>query len=280
LDSSILKQTLSVYARLRANGNNEVVVVDSEVTDVYVQATYVSHQLQGDLLIKCKNVLVNCDAMLSEDISNIIIPLHVISGSDHTSGFFGYGKKKLLQKCENDSQSVELLRQVGLSLQLQDDTKADMRSFILRKVYDESPDITCRQDRTSKWKRMKKKSTAQLLPDEDSLNQHLERTNFISYCQLHFDLLEHPSPIGHGWEIINGKCKSVRHSRPALPSTLKQSACPETIAARAAAMMKKLKLESQLIPTNNFSSVQCKGASQVHLSVNVISKVILHSDLC
>ena len=74
---------------------------------------------------------------------------------------------------------------------------------------------------------MKKKSTARLPPDEISLNQQLERTNFISYCQLHFDLLEHPSPIGHGWEIINGICKPVRHSRPALPPTLKQFACPD-----------------------------------------------------
>ena len=66
---------LSVYARLRANGNTEVVVLDSEDTDVYVQAAYVSHQLYGDLLIKRKDVLVNCHAMLSEDIANIIVPL-------------------------------------------------------------------------------------------------------------------------------------------------------------------------------------------------------------
>ena len=218
---------LSVYARLRANGNNEMVVLDSEDTDVYVQAAYVSHQLHGDLLIKRKDVLVNCSAMLSEDTANIIIPLHVISGSDHTSGFYGHGKKKLLQKCGNDPESVELLGRVGVSLQLQDDTKADMRSFVLRHIYDEKPDVTCGQARASKWNTMRKKSTARLPPDEDSLNLHLERTNFISYCQLHFDLVEHPSPIGHGWEVINGKCKPVRHSRPALPQTLKQSDCTD-----------------------------------------------------
>ena len=218
---------LSVYARLRANGNTEVVVLDSEDTDVYVQAAYVSHQLHGDLLIKCNDVLVNCHAMLSEDTANIIIPLHVISDSGHSSGLYDHGKKKLLQKCGNDPQSVALLQRVGVGLQLQDDTKADMRLFILQNVHDESSDITCGQARASKWNRMKKKSTAWLPHDEDSLNQHLERTNFISYCQLHFDLVKHPSPIDHGWEIINGKCKPVRHSRPALPPTLEQFDCPD-----------------------------------------------------
>ena len=57
-----------------------------------------------------------------------------------------------------------------MSLQLQDDTKADMRLFVLQNVYDESSDITCGQARASKWNRMKKKSTAQLPSNEDSLN--------------------------------------------------------------------------------------------------------------
>lgn len=51
--------------------------------------------------------------MLSEDVANIIIPLHVITGSDHTSGFYSHGKKKLLEKCVNDPEARELLGRVG-----------------------------------------------------------------------------------------------------------------------------------------------------------------------
>ena len=36
---------LSIYARLRGNGHTEVAVIDSEDTDVYVQAAYVSDQV-------------------------------------------------------------------------------------------------------------------------------------------------------------------------------------------------------------------------------------------
>ena len=50
--------------------------------------------------------------MLSEDVANIIIPLHVITSSDHTSAFFAHGKK-MLQKVVSDSEARELLEQVG-----------------------------------------------------------------------------------------------------------------------------------------------------------------------
>ena len=82
---------LSAYAKLMAENNKEVVILDSEHTDVYVQAAYVSHQLKGNLLIKHKKEYISCSAMLSEDVANIII----LAGSDHTSAFFGHGKKVL-----------------------------------------------------------------------------------------------------------------------------------------------------------------------------------------
>ena len=30
----------------------------------------------------------------------------------------------------------------------------------------------------------------------------------------------HPSPLGHGWELMGGPCRPVRHTRPALPMLL------------------------------------------------------------
>ena len=47
-----------------------------------------------------------------------------------------------------------------------------------------------------------------LPPDADSLNHHIERT-------------KHPSPIGHGWELVNGKCRPVRNTVPPLPEQLR-----------------------------------------------------------
>ena len=211
---------LSSYANLRAGEYTGTVVIDSEDTDVYVQAAYVSHQLRGDLLIKRKSVIINCHDLLPEEVANIIIPLHVITGGDHTSGFYGHGKKQALQKVINDPEARELLARVGDCLKLVDEVRDDMRTFILSKLYSSGADVTCGQARASKWHKLKKKSTLRLPPDEDSLDLHVQRTNYITFCQLHYKLLEHPSPIGHGWEIVNGKCRPLRHTLPPLPQEL------------------------------------------------------------
>jgi len=215
---------LSACAKLLNGKNDEVVVIDSEDTDVYVQAAYASHKLKGHLLIKRKNEHISCSAMVSKDVSNIIIPLHIITGSDHTSGFYGHGKKKLLQKVISDPEARKLLERVGESLVLRDEVKQAMKTFVICVIYKESTGLTCGQARASRWHNMKKKkkSTLRLPPDDDTLKHHLERTNYLSYCQIHYDLLEHPSPIGRGWEFINGKCRVVRYTKPPLPHQLKR----------------------------------------------------------
>ena len=155
--------------------------------------------------------------MLPDDVSNVIVPLHVLTGSDHTSGFYGHGKKPLLQKLMKDPEARVLLGQVGESLELKDEVKADMKAFIFSKVYGEDIALICGQARASKWQKLKRKSIVRLPPDDDTPNHHCARTNFITYCQLHFTLVEHPSPIGHGWEIINCKCQPVCYTLPPLP---------------------------------------------------------------
>ena len=37
-------------------------------------------------------------------------------------------------------------------------------------------------------------------------------------------LMNHPSPIGNGWELVNGHCRPIRYTRPALPDHLLQVA--------------------------------------------------------
>jgi len=58
-----------------------------------------------------------------------------------------------------------------------------------------------------------------LPPDDDSLEQHIKCTNFLANIQCHPDLRWHPSPIGHGWDLVNGYCRLVHHTKPVLPSS-------------------------------------------------------------
>lgn len=207
----------SVYAKLRMQNYSQTVVIDSGDTDVYVQAAYISYMIPGELMIKRQHALINSRNMLVQEVAKIIIPLHLITGSDHTSAFYGYGKKRMLQKAMDNPDAKELLHNVGHSLELPNVVKDNMKAFVISMMYGQDEDMTCGQARAAKWHSLKNKVTMRLPPDDDSLNHHVERVNFITYCQVHFDLVEHPSPIGHGWQVLNGKCRPVRHSLPPLP---------------------------------------------------------------
>ena len=127
-----------------------VVVLDTGVTDVHVQAVFVAHKVDGDLFIKCKNAFINCRTMLSPDVAYIIIPLHIITGSDHSSGVFGHGKKRVLKNVINDPEARQLLMAVGENITIEEDVESDMRTFVISKIYGDSTSVTCGQARSSR----------------------------------------------------------------------------------------------------------------------------------
>ena len=63
-----------------------------------------------------------------------------------------------------------------------------------------------------------------LPPDRDSHNFKVTRRNYHTYMLLHYDQVEPaPSPLGHGWALENGKLLPIRHSKMALPKTIKEA---------------------------------------------------------
>ena len=64
---------------------------------------------------------------------------------------------------------------------------------------------------------MKDKSFVRLPSDAVSLRQLLG----VSNASLsNPSLKHHHSPFGHGWELVGGRCRPVRHTQPALPTHL------------------------------------------------------------
>jgi len=53
----------------------KLVVLDSEDTDWCSQTADVSHQLEGNLLMKSKNEFISSSAVLSKNVANMIPPL-------------------------------------------------------------------------------------------------------------------------------------------------------------------------------------------------------------
>ena len=65
----------------------------------------------------------------------MLIPFHLITGCDHTSGFYGRGKKSMFEKIQKDQVAQRLLQKVGECLELSDAVRDDMRRFVLLKIY-------------------------------------------------------------------------------------------------------------------------------------------------
>ena len=193
-----------------------------------MQAAYVAHDLLGDFLIKNKNTPFKCTDLVLSNIANVLIPFHVITGCDHTSGFYGRGKKSVFEKHQKDQEAQHLLLKVGDCLELSDVVRDDMRRFALLKIYG-GKENNYVEARAAKWRKMKKKGFTRPPPDEDTLHHHLDRVNYLSFLLKHYELNRHPSPVGRGWEYINGKCRPVRHAIPATADVLQQQ--PQALSA-------------------------------------------------
>ena len=68
-----------------------------------------------------------------EDIDTII-PLHIMTGSDHTSAFYGVGKKVVADRVSKYAEARNLLISCGASLDLTDEAIADMSTFVIKYV--------------------------------------------------------------------------------------------------------------------------------------------------
>ena len=93
-----------------------------------------------------------------------------------------------------------------------------MEQFTRHVIYGDNKSSTIAEAHATKWDRMMNKYFTRFPPDADSLLQHCLRANYLAYLMRHPSLKHHPSPLGHGWELVGAPCRPVRHTRPPLPT--------------------------------------------------------------
>ena len=210
----------SMYTLLREMGYSGPVVIDAADTDVYVAAAVISHQQPGVLCIKKKHDLISCNQLVPVEMSVCLVQFHCFTGCDGNSGFYGKGKKSLYQLVEKSPVAKRLLMHCGDSLNMAEDVIEDLFQFTRHIIYGDNKSTTMAESHAAKWKQMKNKTFLRLPPDADSLRQHCLRANYLSYLMRHPSLKNHPSPIGHGWQLVDGHCRPVHHRNIALPRHL------------------------------------------------------------
>ena len=76
------------------------------------------------MYIKRKKHLVDCATLVDDEVADSVIAAHVISGSDHTSGFYHKGKSSIMKCVKTDVEARELLSRVGESPVLSEPVEA------------------------------------------------------------------------------------------------------------------------------------------------------------
>ena len=106
---------LFIYSQLRQSDKTTVVVIDAEDTNVVVVCAHVAHKIEGVLGLKRKKSVLDCKKLCTADAS-IIVPLHIHTGADAVSGFYGCGKKAVFGSVAGSIEVRDLLKSVGSSV--------------------------------------------------------------------------------------------------------------------------------------------------------------------
>ena len=133
----------------------EPVIIDTEDTDNYVQAAYVANKVNGILLLKQKNRLIDAKCLIDSDMTDCIVPLHAITGCDHTSGFYGIGKIKVTKRVKKSPDARKLLSACGENIMITDDNIQKLTQFVIKYIYSDYKSKTIAEARASRWKQQK-----------------------------------------------------------------------------------------------------------------------------
>ena len=212
----------SIHDALRSQGIKDDVIFDTKDTDNYVAAAYQAHLYPERMGIKCGNKFIDCRLLVEPDMVHCVIPLHVMSGCDQVSGFFGKGKSTMFNKIKKSTRAKEQLEHCGEDEELEEECVQELLSFTRETVYGDYLSQSMGEARARKWRSQKKKSISRLPPDEDSARYKIQRSNYQAYLMRNPDIRDHPTAVGKGWEVVNGVCRPHRYSKPALPENLNQ----------------------------------------------------------
>ena len=106
-------------------------------------------------------------------MSTPIISLHVLTGCDHNSGFYGVSKKLISDRVQKSKETCDFLSSCGRELPVSQEVLDNLEQFVIRYVYCDIKHKNPAEVRAAKWKMQKNKNMLLLPPDSDSLRLHL-----------------------------------------------------------------------------------------------------------
>ena len=106
---------------------------------------------------------------------------HSLAGCDTVSNFFGISKTCVFQRFLKVTSATYLSENFGESAIVNEDLLYQVMSFIQKYVYRGKTNEEFVDARTRHYNTMKTKPAQNILPDPDSLNEHIKRANLQAY---------------------------------------------------------------------------------------------------
>lgn len=136
-------------------------------------------------------------------ISKTLPHIHAVTGCDTTSYLYGVGKVKVLKKLQKSEESLNLIENLGATVNITEDIKEDAVKFIQCLCYSGNLDESLVETRVRLYKSMKTKSSQSLPADPSSLEQHILRVHYQLWFwrQLNTKVIQELQLDEYGWSI-------------------------------------------------------------------------------
>ena len=139
---------------LRKTGYDDTIVIDAEDADVIALSSFVANKENGLLGIRRKKLTYICQKLCYPKLPTIIVQLHVLTGCDATSGFFGRGKKVIMRNVMKLLETANFyLKDFGKNLTMDKDVYENIIMLIIRFVYNDKKSLNLAESRSIAWKK-------------------------------------------------------------------------------------------------------------------------------
>ena len=158
------------------------------------------------------------------DTASLQLPaFHSVTGSDCTSFFYRASKKQVFSKWHRNDTKMNLLSGLGQAIVVTADTENNVQQFIQKCVYSVRVDEVIVDTRMRQYNNLKVKTTKPIVPDPDSLCQHIKRANIVAYywCHCIEAVTQKISPHLSGWKLVDKVLKPNWFTGFQLPEVLR-----------------------------------------------------------
>ena len=132
----------TLYSKLLSKTYLEAVVLDTEITDSFVHAAYVTKKRSGLLFLKRKFKVKSAKNLCEKAMATSLISFHVLTGCDHSSGFYKVGNKPIVDGVEKISKARNILKRCGTVLLVTQETTNDLQKVVFLYIYRENKNKT------------------------------------------------------------------------------------------------------------------------------------------